>query len=58
MRYDALRAASGALMNKAMNPALKDDLEKRGVKCAHPAHKLFSQKGGRTAPEPVKASLV
>jgi len=34
------------LMNEAMNPALKEDLEKRGVKCAHPAHKLFSQEGG------------
>jgi hypothetical protein len=41
-----LSANSDALMNEAMNLALKEDVEKRGVKLAHPAGKLFSQEGG------------
>jgi hypothetical protein len=41
-----LSVDSYALMNKAMNLALKEDLEERGVKLARPAHKLFSQEGG------------
>jgi hypothetical protein len=34
------------LMNEAMNLALKEDLEERGVKFAHPAQNLSSQEGG------------
>jgi hypothetical protein len=37
---------SDALMNEAMNPALKEDLEGRCVRYARPAHDLFSQEGG------------
>jgi hypothetical protein len=35
-----------ALMNEAMHLALKEDVEKPGVKFPHPAHILFSQQVG------------
>jgi hypothetical protein len=44
--YHTLSVDYDALMNEAMNLALKDDVKKRGVKLALPAHKLFSQEGG------------
>jgi hypothetical protein len=44
--YHTLSVDYDALMNEAMKPALKGDLEKRSVKFAHPARKLLSQEGG------------
>jgi hypothetical protein len=44
--YRKLSVDYDALMNEAMNLAFREDLEKRGVKLAHPAHRLFSQEGG------------
>jgi len=34
------------LIQEAMNLALEEDLEKRGLKFARPTQKLFSQEGG------------
>jgi hypothetical protein len=44
--YHTLSVDYDAHENEAMNLALKEDLERRGVKFAHPAHELFSQEGG------------
>jgi hypothetical protein len=44
--YHSLGVGHYALINEAMNPALKQGLEELGVKFTHPAHKLFSQEGG------------
>jgi hypothetical protein len=43
--YHTLSVDYDALMNEAMHLALKEDVEKRCVKFAHPAHKPFSQQG-------------
>jgi hypothetical protein len=44
--YLTLSVDSDALMNEAMNLALKEDHEERGVRLVRPAHKPFSAGGG------------
>jgi hypothetical protein len=44
--YHRLSMDYDALMNEAMNLAHKRDRERRGLNCAHTAHKRFAQEGG------------